>query len=452
MQYFGWQDGVPDDFSRKIDEARKAEKWKKAKRGAELDAYIAEVCATLDPALAKKFDEFIRKRLNKSLDRDDNDWVTWEDLVKLSASQGKEFTNVEELSKHLASTCGSGHSFHEPHGGPLMGMVKERIYSRCYNFLDTVICLDAATGKDLWRKSFPGAFNMWDIEIGASGTPAVWNGKVYANGSAGMYCLDIKDGNLVWQASIKSGPILQGGRLSHSSPLVAFGAVYAFVPQLTAFDAATGRQLWVCEQLRANRCTSASAWSKNGRNFVVSHHGCVDAATGKLVWGGGVWDCYGTPLILSNDTMLISNSYETILFKLTPQKCELIWKAGNKGDPRGSNPVVCGDYVYMAGACYSPAPVRCFDLKTGAVKWETSKPGGCQCSSAIASDDKIFINVEKEGHEKGNIVMLRATPEKYEELGRIKEFTAACSSPAMAGGKLYVRMFDHVACYDLEAK
>jgi len=61
-------------------------------------------------------------------------------------------------------------------------------------------------------------------------------------------------------------------------------------------------------------------------------------------------------------------------------------------------------------------------------------------------------------HEDGgcHIVMFKATPEKYIQLGKFNANVMPCTSPAIAGGKLFVRTAttatedSGVACYELK--
>jgi hypothetical protein len=46
-------------------------------------------------------------------------------------------------------------------------------------------------------------------------------------------------------------------------------------------------------------------------------------------------------------------------------------------------------------------------------------------------------------------VYFRANPEKYELLGKAKLTQAICSAPAIVDGKMYLRLDNAVACYDL---
>jgi hypothetical protein len=56
------------------------------------------------------------------------------------------------------------------------------------------------------------------------------------------------------------------------------------------------------------------------------------------------------------------------------------------------------------------------------------------------------------------MLLLKATPEKYEVTGSFgkspdeRHIVSCCSSPTIAEGRLYLRLKDGVACYDLRAE
>jgi hypothetical protein len=89
-----------------------------------------------------------------------------------------------------------------------------------------------------------------------------------------------------------------------------------------------------------------------------------------------------------------------------------------------------------------PEGLVCFDVNTGEVKWkgrDISETSGV----AILADGKMI------GNCADGTIMYRATPEKYEELGRFKSNATLCQSPAIVVGKMFLRLKDGVACYDL---
>jgi hypothetical protein len=66
----------------------------------------------------------------------------------------------------------------------------------------------------------------------------------------------------------------------------------------------------------------------------------------------------------------------------------------------------------------------------------------------VLADDKIFFCSEN------GVSVVKATPEKFEELGHFAPAGPPLNltSPAIAGGKLYLRRADCVVCYDLTAR
>jgi outer membrane protein assembly factor BamB len=97
-----------------------------------------------------------------------------------------------------------------------------------------VTCLDAATGRRLWR-------TLTDSCV--KNSPAVGpDGRVYAVSLLGtVYCLDGADGRAVWKQTLGDPAV----RWEISSPTVADGAVYVGVgDHLAALSAATGEFLW----------------------------------------------------------------------------------------------------------------------------------------------------------------------------------------------------------------
>ena len=47
------------------------------------------------------------------------------------------------------------------------------------------------------------------------------------------------------------------------------------------------------------------------------------------------------------------------------------------------------------------------------------------------------------------LLAIRATPERYELVSSAKIGAMQCPTPAISGGKLFVRLKDKIACYDL---
>jgi outer membrane protein assembly factor BamB len=272
-------------------------------------------------------------------------------------------------------------------------------------------------------------------------------------GSAGLYCLSVKDGSEVWK--IKAD-------LGMSSPLVVNGRVFVYegdrsqdaykwhsAKSLTAFNGENGQVLW--RQPKVGNCNgSVVQWVSGGKNYLISGAPggpwCVDPDTGDVVWShpagspgvAGIWTCDGTPVVSGDIVVLYAEP--KMAFKMTPQKAEFLWKVPNGS--RGASPLIYNDYAYFLG---SQGQVLCVELKTGAVKWNKGGVTG-EVSSPILADGKIFYDGLG---NPASVGMFKASQEKFEELSRFQSQTTGAASPAIVDGKLYVRSKEGVACYDL---
>ena len=85
-----------------------------------------------------------------------------------------------------------------------------------------VWCLDADSGKTLWKFSYPATFDARQFEGGPASTPTIDDGFVYTLGYLGhVHCLNLVDGQVVWGKHLVDD---FGGRYSSwkyaGSPLV----------------------------------------------------------------------------------------------------------------------------------------------------------------------------------------------------------------------------------------
>ena len=72
-------------------------------------------------------------------------------------------------------------------------------------------------------------------------------------------------------------------------------------------------------------------------------------------------------------------------------------------------------------------------------------------------DGKI-ISAGNRKRKPMQIIMIKALPDKHKELGAItfpsvnRGLALSFTSPTIAGGKMYVRLYNRIACYNLMAK
>ena len=85
----------------------------------------------------------------------------------------------------------------------------------------------------------------------------------------------------------------------------------------------------------------------------------------------------------------------------------------------------------------------CVRLKDGEIAWE--EKNNASITSPILVDGKFLI-LDTRGSK---LLAIRATPEEYELVGSTKVGAMQCPTPAISGGKLFVRAKDGIVCFDL---
>ena len=158
---------------------------------------------------------------------------------------------------------------------------------------DLILCLDADTGAEHWRRAYPTEGQIRDYGNAPRATPLIEGERVYTLGGLGnLQCLRLRDGEVLWtrhlardfQAGVPTwgycaSPLLVDGRL-----IVNPGAPDA---SLVALDAATGRECWRCPGLPA-AYASFIIGTFGGRRQLVGYDektlGGWDPATGERLW------------------------------------------------------------------------------------------------------------------------------------------------------------------------
>lgn len=295
---------------------------------------------------------------------------------------------------------------------------------------DVILCLDAESGKEIWRFSVEG------IPSGrsSSSTPAVAEGKVFAALSTHLYCVDAVSGEKVWQSPLK------GKKGPASSPLYHEGKVYLQQAPLSAYDAASGRELWANKDVITTNSSPAVCKGiilANSKNTIVG----IDASSGATLWsvaGGGD----GTPVV-SGDTFVVSSRHEgknLIAYQLTQTTPKELWSLDFLARRYGSTPIIHNEHVYYLGSNRH----LCVHLKSGETLWD--KESSSEISSPLLADGKLLV-YENKG---GLALLIKATPHSYEPLGKAKIGALHCASPAIVGQDLFLRTSKSVACFRFE--
>lgn len=158
---------------------------------------------------------------------------------------------------------------------------------------EAILCLDAATGKELWNNKYPAAAVTGPAgsHPGPRSTPAVAGGKIITFGVSGIVsCLDANSGKLIWRKENPTNDVPQF--FTGMSPLITNGVCIVHVGKkdngtLLVMDLNTGNEKWKWSG-DGPAYASPSVMKIDGKNHLIVQTEknliAFDLADGKVMW------------------------------------------------------------------------------------------------------------------------------------------------------------------------
>jgi outer membrane protein assembly factor BamB len=362
--------------------------------------------------------------------------------------------------------CGGGYS-----GFAVAGSVLVTLEQRDES--EAVVCYKRDNGAEVWVHEYPARFQQ-SGPMGGDGprsTPTIHDGKVYTLGAVGdLHCIDGESGNVLWKRNIitDNGAVVPKWGVT-SSPLLApskkgdIVVVIAGVDprnnqkkSLAAYASETGEPVWASGSHPAGYSSPVLAELDGVRQIVAFMGGGVegrDVETGSELWRFD-WTTMNEmnivqPLLLPGDRVYISSFNEGAAL-LEVKRIDGVWRVAEKWrQPRAgahyANP------VYHDGAIYGLAPtgttnfLTCIDAETGKRLWRHD--GSFGAAQLLVSGGILLMQTER----PCEIIVLKPTTKGYEELSRFAGVRGVktWNTPALAGGFLYLRNNESMACFDV---
>jgi outer membrane protein assembly factor BamB len=167
---------------------------------------------------------------------------------------------------------------------------------------DKLFALNSATGAKVWEATVKGTVNAGAMAVGSDGTIYV---PLTASASAPPHLVAVSAaGSILWDRTVSNGP---------SAPtLGADGTVYSVLISqgLTAFDPATGAQLWTSGDapgLRGNAVAGSDVIYYGGSNIGPSWAPFIATnGDGTIRWRANIPCAVGSPAIASDGTVIVT--------------------------------------------------------------------------------------------------------------------------------------------------
>ncbi|MDR1897236.1 MAG: PQQ-binding-like beta-propeller repeat protein [Prevotellaceae bacterium] len=272
-----------------------------------------------------------------------------------------------------------------------------------------LLCLDEKTLETVWSKNFLTDFDGTNLKFGMTESPLIVGDVIYATPGGkknNLVALNKKTGNLIWTSAGSGRPS------TYCSPQYVGDLeipliVNAIDSSLVAFNARTGEMLWAVDQKNPYGMSPNTPIYADGKLFSTT--------------GGGIG---------------------SMLLRLTDggKNVEKIWS--NEMDNKMGGAVKVGNYIYGSGE--KNRYWYCIDWNTGETRFKDNKIG---VGDIISADGMLYCY-----SDKGELALVKATPEKFDLISRFKITLGTnqhWAHPVIHKGVLYLRHGDALMAYKI---
>jgi outer membrane protein assembly factor BamB len=379
------------------------------------------------------------------------DWPQWRGPNRDAKTAGfaAPKTWPKELALKWKVTVGEGVAT------PALVDDKLYVFSR-ENGNEVTRCLDAASGKELWVDQYesPGASGSARGFSGPRSSPTVADGKVVTLGVRGMLsCLDAATGKKLWRKdAFQAYPMFHPA----SSPLAANGLCIAQLGgqdngALVAYDLISGEQKWKWAGDTPGYA-SPVLMTVGGAQFVIAETShrivAVRAADGKLAWEtpyAGGWNT-STPIV-ERDTLFFSGPERgTRAIRLEPTAAGFtgkeLWKNAEKS-VQFNTPVMKDGLLY---GFTGRNEFFCLNAQDGKTAWSAPTGGGGDYGSIVDAGPVLLALTPR-----AELIAFQPGDRAYAELARIKVADSETYAyPVISGNRIFIKDRESVRLWTIQ--
>jgi outer membrane protein assembly factor BamB len=365
---------------------------------------------------------------------------------------------------------GTGHSAILAEDGRLYSMYRVgngRARQGPWESEETVVAMDAATGKTLWEHKYPSRREDFSFGAGPHSTPLLVGDRLFTIGTnKQLFAFDKRSGKVLWSHDLIEEfgspellirPVVKTGY--GCSPIAYRDTIICSAggpgQSVMAFRQNDGAVVWKSGDFLTSEAPPIMIEMAGRPQLVVFGGGTVngmDPATGKVLWStphdpGNDLNC-STPLWGPDNILFVSSAYRAgsraiqLTQSGTATHADELWFT-NRVRFMFLNAVRLGDYVYGTTGDFGPAFLTALNIKTGQPAWQHR---GFGRASLVYADGKAIIM-----DEDGDLSLAKLAPEGVTILSETKKVfdTVSWTVPTLVGQTLYARDREKIVALNL---
>ena len=322
--------------------------------------------------------------------------------------------------------------------------------------LECVVCYDATSGKELWRREDTARYDTAQGGTGPRGTPTVTEDALFALGASGILnALNPVTGASIWQRNIctDAGSKMVEWGMS-GAPLIYEQTVIVDAggshdKAVIAYDRTSGEIVWASDSHKAGYSSPRLERIGESLQLLVFHGDGLagfEPSTGKKLWEYPWTNQYKINVaqpMMFGDQIFFSSGYDSGCVMIDPTKLTDgvpadVWPRNKNLKLKFNEAVQLGDFVYGL----DDGILACIDVRTGERTW---KGGRYRYGQILLWGDKLIVQAET-----GFVAVVEANPEKFVEIARLDALNdRTWNVPVVNQGRLFVRNASEAACYEL---